>query len=207
MTPIKKTITGAFLTASLLLLTAMPAPAHTLHKQGEAAVIAASLLTVTPSRDWNQLGARIGKNTETWTLDGEQLNDVTFFSGIEPGKPLVREKSKKREPLPKFTRATLLPEIPELLERTSRAYKGSASFQISSVEPVRFLDQEGVQFTYEFTDEDQLTRRGEARAAIAGGKLYMITFEAPRLSYFGKVVADFRALADSARLRPAARGK
>ena len=56
-------------------------------------------------------------------------------------------------------------------------------------------------FTYEFTDEDQLTRKGEARAAIIGGKLYMITFEAPRLSYFGKVVADFRALADTAKLR------
>lgn len=204
MTSLKMNITGAFLAASLLQA-AIPASAHTLHKQGEAAVIAATLLTVTPSRDWNQLGVRIGKNTETWTLDGEQLNDVTFFSGIEPGKPLVREKSKKREPLPQFTRATLLPEVPELLERTSRAYKGSASFQINSMEPVRFLDQEGVQFTYEFTDEDQLTRNGEARAAIVGGKLYMMTFEAPRLSYFGKVVGDFRALADTATLRSVAR--
>ena len=98
-----------------LLFTATTALAHKLHKQGEAAVVAGSPLTVTPSRDWNQLSARIGKNTETWTLDGEQLNDVTFFGGIEPGKPLVKEKSKKREPLPKFTKSTLLAEVPELL--------------------------------------------------------------------------------------------
>ena len=183
------------------LFSATYAFAHKLHKQGEAATVAESSLTVTPSRDWNQLSARIGKNTETWTLDGEQLNDVTFFGGIEAGKPLVKEKSKKREPLPKFTKTTLLPEVPELLERTSRAYKGSGSFQVTSVEPIRFLDSDGVFFSYEFTDEDQLTRKGEARAAIISGKLYMITFEAPRLSYFRNVIADFRALADTAKLR------
>jgi hypothetical protein len=184
-----------------LLLTAFAASAHKLHKQGEATAVAESQLTVTPSRDWNQLNTKIGKNTETWTLDGEQLDDVTFFAGIEPGKPLVKEKSTKAEPLPKFTESTLLAEVPELLEGTSRAYKGSGSFQVVSVEPMRFLDHEGVLFTYEFTDEDQLTRKGEARAAIIGGKLYMITFEAPRLSYFGKVIPDFHSLADSAKLR------
>ncbi len=184
-----------------LLLTANAAFAHKLHKKGESTAVAASPLTVTPSRDWNQLGVKIGKNTETWTLDGEQLNDVTFFGGIAPGRPLVTEKSKKREPLPKFTQTTLLAEVPELLERTSRAYKGSGSFQVTSAEPIHFLGSEGVFFSYEFTDEDQLTRKGEARAAITNGKLYMITFEAPRLSYFAKVVADFRSLADTATLR------
>lgn len=196
-----KTIFAAGLVAITLLLTPPPAFAHKLHKQGEAAAVAKSSLTVTPTRDWNQLGLRIGKKTETWTLDGEQLNDVTFFGGIDAGNPLVKEKSKKREPLPKFTKSTLLAEVPELLERTTRTYKGSGSFQVTSVEPIRFLDHEGVFFSYEFTDEDQLTRKGEARAAIVESKLYMITFEAPRLSYFGKVVADFRSLADTAKLQ------
>ena len=182
------------------LLTATTAFAHKLHRQGEDTTVAESKLTVRPSRDWNQLGARIGKNTETWTLDGPQLNDVTFFGGIAPGNPLVKEKNKKREPLPKFTNSTLLAEIPELLERTTRAYKSSGSFQIATIEPIRFLGNEGVLFTYQFTDEDQLTRQGEARAAIIGGKLYMMTFEAPRLNYFGRYISDFRALADSAKI-------
>lgn len=185
------------------VLSSMPTSgsAHTLHKQGEVAAVADSTLSVTPSRDWNELGTKIGKQTETWTLDGAYLNDVTFFGGIEPGKPLVKERSKKKEPLPKFTKTTLLAEIPELLERTSRAYKGSGSFQVTSVEPIKFLGSDGVFFSYEFTDEDQLTRKGEARAAIISSKLYMITFEAPRLSYFGKVVPDFRKLADTAKLQ------
>ena len=183
-----------------LLLAATPASAHSLHKQGVPVTVADSGLTILPSRDWNQLSGRIGKNTEIWTLDGAQLNDVTFYGGIAPGNPLVKERSKSRAPLPKFTKTTLLAEIPDLLERTSRAYKGSGSFIVTSGEPVRFLNHDGISFAYEFTDEDQLPRKGEAGAAIVQGKLYMMTLEAPRLNYFGKIVPDFRALADSATL-------
>src|SRR5690606_23698764 len=158
-----------------------------------------SPLVVVPGRDWNRLDFRAGPSTETWTLDGEQLNDVTFYAGIEPGKPLLRERSKKRDPLPKFTETTLLIEIPELLERTYRTYKSLAAFELLTVEPTTFLGREGVQFTYEFTDADELVRRGEARAAIVDGRLYMITFDAPRLHYFERTLADYRQLLESAR--------
>lgn len=198
---VRSIIITAVLASALMVLTIPDAIAHKLHMRGQPIAVAESTLTVTPSRDWNQLGARIGKKTETWTLDGAVLNDVTFFGGIEPGNPLVRERNKKREPLPKFTRTTLLAEVPELLERTYRAYKHSGSFQVTAVDPIRFLDSDAVLFSFEFTDEDQLTRRGEARAAIINGKLYMMTFEAPRLNYFGKLIADFRQLADSAALK------
>lgn len=197
-----KSILGVAAWASVLIVLTIPdALAHKLHMRGQPIVVAESSLTVTPSRDWNQLRTRIGKKTETWTLDGAVLNDVTFFGGIEPGNPLVRERNKKREPLPKFTRTTLLAEVPELLERTYRAYKHSGSFHVTAVEPIRFLENDAVLFSFEFADEDQLTRRGEARAAIINGKLYMMTFEAPRLNYFGKLIADFRQLADSATLK------
>lgn len=183
------------------LCAASTAEAHKLRQQGEAVTVAGSPITVTPTLPWNTLNTKVGKNTETWTIDGEQLNDVTFFGGIAPGDPLVREKNKKRDPLPKFTSTTLLVEVPELLEGTYRTYKSIGSFQLKSTDAGQFLGQNSVFFTYEFTDEDELTRRGEARAAIIGGKLYMMTFDAPRLNYFGKGVEYFRALADSARLR------
>lgn len=184
------------------LLTASPAYAgHKLRKQGESVAVAKSALAVTPTRDWNQLAVKPGKQAETWTLDGEQLNDVTFFGGISAGSPLVKERNKKTQPLPKFTASTLLVEVPELLERTYRTYKDLAAFTIVSTEPAKFVGTEGVQFTYEFTDADELTRRGEGHAAIIGGKLYMITFDAPRLNYYEKGLADYRALVSSARLQ------
>jgi hypothetical protein len=191
----------ATLVAAHLLLVATAAPAHKLRLRGEAVAVAGSTVTVTPSRDWNTLSRKVGKNTETWTVDGEQLNDVTFFAGIPAGMPLVRERSKKRDPLPKFTKTTLLVEIPELLEGTYRTYKNSGSFRLLSSEPGRFLGKDGVSFAYEFIDVDELTRRGEALAAIIDDKLYMITFEAPRLNYFDAMASDFRALASSAVLQ------
>ncbi|WP_066479411.1 MULTISPECIES: hypothetical protein [unclassified Sphingomonas] len=184
----------------LLLLTSNPADAHKLREKGVAVQVADSSLTVTPDRDWNRLDQKPGKNTETWTLDGEQLNDVTFFAGIETGKPLVKERSKKREPLPKFTATTLLVEVPELLEGTYRTYKRVGSFQVLDTQPTTFLGKEGISFSYQYVDADFLTRNGEAKAAIIGGRLFMMTFDAPRLHYFAKDVDKFRALAASARL-------
>lgn len=191
----------AILLAAMLALSASEVSyAHSLKKQGEAVQVADSNMTVTPSRDWNRLSGKIGKQTESWTLDGEQLNDVTFFGGIEPGKPLVKERSKKHDPLPKFTETTLLVEVPELLEGTYRTYKELAAFTLGASAPTKFLGRDGVRFAYEFTDHDGLTRKGEAFAVIVDKRLYMTTFDAPRLYYFDRAIGEFRALTASARL-------
>jgi hypothetical protein len=176
------------------------AHANAYREKGKVVEIADSNMTVTPPRDWNRLDGRPGKHAEIWTLDGEQLNDVTFYSGIEPGTPLVKERDKKRDPLPKFTATTLLIEVPELLEGTYRAGKQIGGFTLTGSKPDRFLGREGVNFTYEYTDRDNLSRKGEARAVLIEKKLYMVAFDAPRLHYFERTIADFRALADSAKL-------
>ncbi|RYY29279.1 MAG: hypothetical protein EOP62_00065 [Sphingomonadales bacterium] len=186
--------------ALLIFALHSPAIAHKLRAKGEAVNVADSKLTVTPSRDWNRLSEDVGKNTESWTLDGGQLNDLTFFGGIEPGRPLVRERNKKRAPLPKFQKTTLLAELPELLEGTYRTQKNIGAFQLISADPVKFLGETGVTFTYEYTDDDRITRKGEATAALVGGKLYMVTFDAPRLHYFDWAIGEVRALMATARL-------
>lgn len=175
--------------------------ANDYREMGKSFEIADSRMFVTPPRDWNQLSIKPGKFAETWTLDGEQLNDVTFFGGVEPGKPLVRELSKKHEPLPKFSEATLLIEVPELLQLTYQAYKKISEFKVTTVNPGNFLGREGVHFSYEYLDYDNLPRKGEARASIVDNRLYMITFDAPRLHYFERTLSDFRALADATTLR------
>jgi len=176
------------------------ASANGLREKGQSVSVAKSSMSVTPSRDWNQLSSKPGKKAETWTLDGEQLNDVTWYGGIAPGEALIRETSKKRKPLPKFTRATLLVELPELLEATYRSEKGIATFTVTGSKPDHFLDQNGVRFTYEYIDNDDLPRKGEARAVIVKGNLFMVTFDAPRLFYFDRSLEDFHALSDSAKL-------
>lgn len=191
---------GALLVALPIALFTQAVEAHKLRLTGEAVTVAASKMTVTPTRDWNRLSTSPGKRAETWTLDGEQLNDLTFFGGIEAGQPLVKERSKKKDPLPKFTAGALLIDVPELLEGTYRTYKKIGAFRTTLSEPGKFLGRDGVTFTYEYTDEDQLIRKGEARAAIVDGKLYMITFDAPRLHYFDAAVKEAQAIMSSAAL-------
>ena len=188
--------------AALVLAAAMTTPgrANDFRAQGKSVSIRGSSLLVTPPRDWNTLSARPGKFAETWTLDGEQLNDVTFYAGVEPGEPLVRERSKKRDPLPKFTASTLLIDVPELLERTYRAARQIGAFTVTATRPEHFLDHDGVAFAYEYLDSDNLPRRGQAIATLVDGKLYMATFDAPRLHFYERTADDFRKLVASATL-------
>jgi hypothetical protein len=186
--------------AALSLVVASTISAHSLREHGKAVAVADSHMSVTPARDWNKLGGSPGKNTETWTLDGEQLNNLTFYGGIPAGSPLVKERSKKKEPLPKVGNGMLLLEIPELLEGTYRIYRNTRSFQLTSSQPEKFLGHDGIHFMYEYIDEDQLIRKGEARATLIDGKLFMITFDAPRLYYFDRAIEEARALTATARL-------
>jgi len=111
------------------LLFSSMANANDFREKGKPVAVVKATMTVTPPRDWNQLSIKPGKKAETWTLDGEDLNDITFYGAIAPGEPLVRERDKKRKPLPKLTRETLLLEIPDLLEATYRSYKDIAVFK------------------------------------------------------------------------------
>jgi hypothetical protein len=200
--PITRAMEAALLISAAALLVS-PAWANAYREKGKPVQVAGKAMTVTPSRDWNQLSSKPGKKAETWTLDGEQLNDVTWFGRIEPGEPLIRERSKKRKPLPKFGRATLLVEVPELVEATYRSYKGIAEFAVTTTRPDRFLDHDGIRFTYAYVDNDALPRNGEARAAIIGGLLYMVTFDAPRIAYFERLLDAVHELTNSARLSDA----
>lgn len=183
-------------------LTAICTPVHAneYREKGKSTEIAGSAISVIPPRDWNRLEIKPGKFAETWTLDGEQLNDVTFYGGVESGKTLVRERDKKRDPLPKFLDGMLLVEIPELLQGTYRAYKKISGFEVTNSAPGKFLGRDGVHFSYQYLDEDDLPRKGEARAVLVDKKLYMVTFDAPRLHYFDQTVDDYRALAEVAKL-------
>ena len=64
---------------------------------------------------------------------------MTFYGGIEPGKPLMKERSKKHDPLPKFTETTLLVEVPELLEGTYWTQKELSAFNLGQAAPTKFL--------------------------------------------------------------------
>jgi len=186
--------------ALALALAPQMASAHRLMQPGEATSVARSEMTVTPTIQWNRHSQRPGQQAERWTLDGELLNDVIFFGGVENGTPLFREVSRRENPLPTFSSTMLPTDIPPLLETSLRITQNITSFDIASVAPATFLGAAGVQFEYRMLGADDITRQGRAIASVIDGKLYMITYDAPAEYFYGRNVADVERIVASATL-------
>lgn len=187
--------------AAAALMAAGPALAYKLVRRGQPTAVAKSALTVTPAIDWNRMQRRPGRDAESWTLDGMPLNEVTFYGGVPDGRALFREVDRRDHPLPRFSATMLPPDVVQLFEASYRLAGGTALFQVDGVEPVTFAGAPGFRFRYAFTQgSDEVRRRGEATGAIIGGRLWMMTWEAPAIHYYEHNLADYRALVASARL-------
>jgi hypothetical protein len=71
-----------FVSAFVIVTVAAAVPVvagYKLMGSGKPVAVAKSTLTVTPNVNWNRLGARPGRNAESWTIDGLSLNDMTFY--------------------------------------------------------------------------------------------------------------------------------
>ncbi|MEG3124749.1 hypothetical protein [Sphingomonas sp. GB1N7] len=195
--------------AAFAMMSAAPVLAgNKLIPQGMKVAVAKSGLTITPDREWNKMGARPGRSSETWTIDGDGLNDVTFYGGIENDKTLFREVNKRAKPLPRFASNMLLTDIPALFENSYSIALDTQLMKIDSVQPTMFLGAKGIKFSFTFSRlNEEVRRKGEASAAIIDGKLYMITFEAPDVYYFERDVPAYRAVVASATIEPVAGGR
>ncbi len=190
-----------FAIACTALLATPVVAGYKLIPEGKPVAVARSGLTVTPARQWNKLGGRIGRFAESWTLDGLQLNDLTFYGGIANDTALFREVDKRERPLPRFSPSMLATDVAQLFEGSYRIALGTSLMSIDLVEPAQFAGSAGFHFAYNFAVQgEEVRRKGEAYGAIIGGKLYLISFEAPVIHYFDRDIAAFRALASTARL-------
>lgn len=175
---------------------------YALVRPGAPITVARSAMTVTPDRAWNRNGGlRPGRRAESWTLDGPMLNDLTFYGGVGDGETLLREVDRREAPMPRFAATMTAPEIAELIESIYRVATGTTLFALDRLEPASLGGREGFVMRYRYTlPGDDVRRRGEARGAVVGGRLYLVTYEAPAIYYFERDLAAFRAVADSAAL-------
>jgi hypothetical protein len=198
----RTTFAGSLLVLAAIGLSGSAFAGYKLMASGKSVAVAKSGLTVTPSTAWNKLGARPGRNAESWTIDGLSLNDMTFYGGIANDQTLFREVDKKNKPLPRFSSTMLLPDIASLFESSYRIAAGTSLFSVDSIEPAKFSGSDGFSFSYSFTVQDEeVARKGLARGAIIGGKLYMVTYEAPKIHYFDRYDEAFTAIANSASVK------
>lgn len=156
--------------------------------------------SVVPLTDWNQASARPGKQGRIWTKDGFDLNAFEVFNAVPNGAPLYKERDRKRNPMPKFDNAVLLPELADFFERSFRTNNQITDFTIIETAPANVGGYKGLRVRYKYTKpNDELTRFGEARLAVSKGKLYAINFYAPRLHYFADRIDEVQTMMESIR--------
>lgn len=185
---------------AMALAAAMPgaAPANSLISPGLHSGIARSALSASPAGEWNRLSRTDGKYVEVWTIDGDALNKVSFYGGIAAGRPLLREFDRKHQPLPRVKARMLITDIPALLESTYRSQSRVRQMSIDGLEPASLAGRKAIRFTYSFTrTDDEVQRKGEGIGALIGGKLYLVTYEAPALHFFDKDVDKYRQLTET----------
>lgn len=188
-------------TLAFASLATAPLFANSLVSPGLQPKIARSTLSAIPNSEWNRLSQRGGKFVEIWTLDGDELNKVTFYGGVPVGQALFREADKKRAPLPRVTTNMLITDIPALLESSYRIQLNTTQMSIDAQEPTTLSGHKGIKFTYSFVrQDDEVQRKGEAVGAVVGDRLYLVTYEAPAIHFFDKDVDKFRQMTTTLKL-------
>ena len=181
-------------------LGAAPAEARwRLVEAGDERKVARSKLVVTAPEDWNRATERPTSRSEIWTTEGTQLTELMFYAKIKDGETLFKRHQRKRNPLPEFSPDMLPTDLVEWYEDTANIVLGGSLFEIVEVQPATLGGYPGVHFQYSYTGGDNVARLGEVRAAIIDEKLYLISFEAPKIYYFDRYITGVRAMMDSAR--------
>ena len=196
--------------ALVLAPTVAPAPATAqivlstpwkIVRAGEARKVGKGNLVVTAVGDWNRSTQRPTGESETWTQHGTGLDELAFYVAVKKGEALFRQRDKKKDPLPKFDPAMLPTDIAEWFENSARIALGSAVFELGAVRPATLAGTQGLEMDFSYaTEGDNLERRGTARAAVIGGRLYMVSYDAPKLHYYEAGLPTARAIMDAARV-------
>lgn len=170
-------------------------------RAGEVRKVGTDEMLVTAVGDWNRSTQSSLRRNESWTQHGTGLDDLAFYGGIAKGKPLLRQRDKKKDPLPKFDPAMLPTDIAEWFENSARIALNSAVFDVGAVRPATLAGARGIEMDFTYASEgDNLERQGIARAAVIGGKLYVISYDAPKIHYFKAGLPTALAIVDSARV-------
>ena len=161
-------------------------------------------MSVVAPRPWNRsrpvLFAYI-RQVEDWTLNGPLLDGISFVTGLQNNKSLIRQRRTANQQVPLFKLNMTPPEIAAMIESLYRVRGGAVDFRTLSLQPRPFLNTNGFQLDYEHLDSDELWRRGRVVGTVINGRLYLILLDAAKSHYWDVTLPDYEAVVASAQLR------
>jgi hypothetical protein len=161
-------------------------------------------MSVAAPRPWNRSRAVLFENirqVEDWTLNGPLLDGISFVTGLQNNKSLIRQRRTANQQVPLFRSNMTPPEIAAMIESLYRVRGGAVDFRTLSLQPRPFLNTNGFQLDYEHLDSDELWRRGRVVGTVVNGRLYLILLDAAKSHYWDVTLPDYEAIVASAQLR------
>ena len=119
-----------------------------------------------------------------WTVDGEGLDMVMFFTGIESGKPIIETRNADKDQIKVYQSSMVPDDVMELLG-ANLGKVGYQQVRTANLRPAPFGTTPGFRFDLTMTSADGLEIKGVALGAQRGGKLDLILFIAPAEYYYG----------------------
>lgn len=161
--------------------------------------------SVEPRSEWNKLSENFVKGPmEIWTSDGQRMDSLFLFTGVDSGAPLFAGLSRggrasKQKDAPVFNADMSATEIAELFEASMSRLTGSTLSEMTNLRPATFAGAKGFRFDLAYTTRDQLERKGFAVGAVKDEKLYMIFFQGTRIYHYGKHLKEVEHIVASAK--------
>lgn len=161
--------------------------------------------SVEPRLEWNKLEKSfVTGPLEIWTSDGQRMDTLFFFTGVDSGAPLFARpgrggRASERADVPVFNADMSATEIAELFEATLSRLTGSTLSEMTNLRPATFAGAKGFRFDLAYTTRDQLERKGFAVGAVKDKKLYMIFFQGTRIYHYGKHLKEVEHIVASAK--------
>jgi hypothetical protein len=150
-------------------------------------------LSVVADARWNRLEPATD-GTEIWTADGMALDTLAFYV-VADGETLGAASSAET---PRWRRGMTPHDVVELYE--ALVTQEGSIFTLERLAPATFGGEGGFLFEHTTVTRDGPALGGLAYGAVAGGKLYFMSYTAPRGYYYQKHLAAVRAIAASARI-------
>jgi len=161
--------------------------------------IARSPLTVSASAAWNQVGGTPA-GEEIWTRNGPLIDSITFIVGLRDGASIAHQTATTDRQVPAFHADMSPDDLTTMIESYYRIRLEAKVFKTTRVAPTRFLGGPGMQLEYEYTEDDQVRRRGCAVLGVHEGRLYLMMLNGTALHYYDAALPEFEAMAASATL-------
>ena len=164
---------------------------------GEAVVC--ERLAVRIDGAWSRLEGTQQAKHDVWTSEGMPLDQLHFYTGIAEGESFVPVKDRPADkPIPRFRKDMQAQDVVEMYE--AHASRDGSVFKLEKLAPARFAGEDGFRFEFSRVRKgDEVRTRGVAYGAIHREEPFLLTYEAPRIHYFPKRLAQVTAIAESAR--------